>query len=328
MMNRNLVMLSYGRETEYQRAIFCILSFAAWYEQKLKDTRINVYTDQPDFFRPFLNHLDNVEYILLTAELMTEMLDGTDYIHRRKVSVIDMTFKRFPNEDLVFIDSDTFFISGTNALFDGYHPQESFMHRFEYTLGDGLKFFGLFNQDEHPKAFMNYISGKDFTIKGQTENFTEDDYCWNSGVLGLSKSFADLLPDVYQLTDKFYENSRWFISEQLAFGLILQRFTKISSAESFVVHYWGKRQKILFDQLLKDLFQKMNVKDLIQVSFIKDTTNSWNTKFEIDLILEQATIALSHQDWKHGIKKSLQAIFKGPFNAKTYKELYSALKPV
>lgn len=326
MINRNLVVLSYGRESEYKRAIFCILSFASWYKHKLNDTRINIYTDQPDFFKPFLNHLNTVDYILLTPELMDVMLDNTDYIHRKKVSVIDMTFRNHPNEDLIFIDSDTFFSSGANGLFDEYDAGKSFMHRLEYTLGEGLKFFSLFNQEEHPKAFMNYISSEEFIIDGQIEKFNENDYCWNSGVLGLSRSFNKFMPNVFELTDKFYANSNWFISEQLAFGLILQRFTKICATENFVVHYWGKRQKILFDQLLADLFMQNTFADLKRMSFIKKTTHKWKTKFEIDLIMEQATIAFSHKDWKHGIKKGVQAIFKEPFNSTTYKALYTAIK--
>jgi len=327
MINKNLVLLSYGRNSEYLRAIFCILSFSSWHEHQLNEIRINVYTDDPDFFKPYLSHL-NIEYISLTPALMKDLLGNTDYFHRRKVGVIDMTFQRFPAEDVIFIDSDTFFITGTHQLFATYTPGQSYMHRLEYTLADGLEFFTAFNQQEHPKAFIDYIAGREFQIDGQTVIFTKEDYCWNSGVLGLSHTFAKYMPDVFRLTDAFYANSKWFISEQLAFGLIIQRVSKIQPAEKFVVHYWGKRQKSLFDRLLSELFDKSSVKQIQDPAFLKETTISWNKEYEIDLIMEQAVIALTHNDWKTGVKKSIQAILKSPFNQTIYKELYTAIKPV
>lgn len=324
MINRNLVLLSYGRDSEYFRAIFCILSFASWYEHKLEETRINVYTDNPDFFKPYLSHL-NIEYILLTPVLMEDMLANTTYFHRRKVGVIDMTFKNFPAEDLIFIDSDTFFIASQKGLFDDYTPDRSFMHRLEYTLGGALDFFTAFNQDEHPRAFINYIKDREFQVNGKTEVFTADDYCWNSGVLGLSKTFSKYMPDVYQLTDAFYANSKWFISEQLAFGLVIQRVSDIQPVEDFIVHYWGKRQKELFDALLEEFFKQTSTADLQNKSFLKNVTSNWNNSFQIDVIMQQAEIAIKYKDWKTGLKKTIQLVVKFPFNPAIYKGLYAAL---
>lgn len=324
MINKNLVLLSYGKDSEYFRAIFCILSFVSWYEDHLNETRINVYTDNPDFFKQYLSHI-SIEYILLTPALMTNMLADTTYFHRRKVSVIDMTFKQFPGENLIFIDSDTFFISGYNPLLDNDDPKKSFMHRLEYTLGEALEFFTAFGQEEHPKAFMEYISNRQFHIQGKKEQFGPNDNCWNSGVLGLHNSFAKYLPDVFQLTDDFYANSKWFISEQLAFGLIIQRQSEIQPVESFVVHYWGKRQKELFDLLIEKFLTKTSAKDLANKSFIRVQTKKWNKAFEIDVILQQAEIAISQKDWKTITKKIIKLIFRYPFNEKTYKGLYAAL---
>ena len=326
MVKKNLVFLSYGRESEYLRAIFCIYSFLAWSGAEERNSRLVIYTDQPEFFKPFLEKLE-VSYVLLTPELMEEMLDNTGCIHRRKIAVIDLTFKAYPGEDLLFLDSDTFFINSSTDLFNGFAEGKSFMHKYEYTFIEALALFKSFNQGEYPAAFINYISGRSFRIGDREERFSENDFGWNSGVLGLSSGFASYMPDVFKLNDEFFANSRWFISEQLAFGLILQRRTVLKGSDQYVYHYWGKRQKVLIDQMIIDLFDEKSVSDLrVNSSLIKSLTKKWARAVEVDLIAEQAVIALSHKQWKYGTKKAVQVILKSPFDVNIYKELLNAVK--
>lgn len=324
-MNKNLVLLSYGAESEYRRAIFCVFSFLSWCEPDKKNTHIIIYTDKTEFFESYLEGI-NVEYILLTPGLMQKMLAGTSYIHRRKVAVINLTFEQFPGDDLIFLDSDTFFTGNASILLNGFDTQESFMHKREYNFKEGLSLFSSFNQGHFPQAFINYIKNREFKINGTSEVFSEDDYSWNSGVLGLSKDFAIYLPDVFKLTDEFYANSDWFISEQLAFSLILQRKTKITATEEFICHYWGKRQKVLIDNLLGKLFVKYKSVNLIDRKEIRSLTRKWKSKVEVDQIMEQAIIALTHGSWRYGIKKSLQAILKNPADTDIYSELMETIK--
>lgn len=324
-MNKNLVLLSYGRTSEYKRAIFCILSFWSWADQDLNSWRILIYTDQPDFFKPYLLGIE-VQYVTLTDALTQEMLAGTSYLHRRKVAVIDMTFKAFPNDSLMFIDSDTFFISEPDALLNGFEQGKSFMHTREYMLKDGLALFSSFNQGQYPEAFLKYISGRTFDIGGVAEKLTETDYSWNSGVLALHKSFSVFMPDVFRLTDEFYANSKWFVSEQLAFALVLQKKTLIRSADHFVLHYWGARQKVLLDTLLNDLFDRKSATELQNLGLIRSLTKKWEKTVKIDLSIEQIDIAYAHKNTMYGIKQSIKLILSMPFYAEVYRSLYKTLK--
>lgn len=309
MMSKNLVFLSYGSESEYYRAIFCVFSFLSWVESYADQVRIVIYTDQPEFFKKYLVEL-NIEYFLLTPEILEDMLDHKGFIHRRKVAVIDQTFKDFPGEYVLFIDSDTFFISPSRTLLEGPATGESFMHKREYTIEKGLAFFTSFNQGRYPAAFIEYISGRDFIINGKSESFNQQDYSWNSGVLGLNKDFAIYMAGVYQLTDDFYANSKWFISEQMAFSLILQRTTSIKPADDFLLHYWGKRQKVLMDKLIAELLNTYSVAELKNSNFIKPLTRKWKKRIESDLIMEQVSIALSSRSWLYGAKKCLQVAIR------------------
>ena len=322
--DQNLVFLSYGAESEFRRAIFSILSFYAWAAaSELGRTRILVYTDQPHFFQTYLDEPE-IEYVLMTPALMEEMLGGTVFYHRRKIASIDMTLKKYPQDNVIFIDSDTFFTGDATLLLQGITKDHAFMHKREYTFEQGLGIFKSFNEGEFPQAFIDYISDRDLMIGGKPERFTRHDYGWNSGVLGLHSSFAEYMPDVFRLNDEFYENSRWFISEQIAFSLILQRRKVLQEADEFVVHYWGKRQKVMLDQLLINFFSKYNLSALKDKTLLRKTAARWKFKVEVDIIQEQAAIALSLGSWLYGLKKSAQVLLKDPFNLLLYKELITA----
>lgn len=324
MLNKNLVVLSYGKETEYRRAIFSILSFYSWSAKELTKLRILVYTDHPQFFEPYLAHLP-ISYILLTKELQQQMLGDSGFIHRIKVGVIEETFKKYPDEHLLFIDSDTFFIEDPAVILNGFKSGASFMHKREYNLEEGLRFFKAINQGEHASDFLNYIDNRAFFLEQDTFYFGKEDYSWNSGVLGLHASFSSRITGVVELTDAFYANSKWFISEQLAFALILQKTTEIAATDDLVVHYWGYRQKVLLDKFIGDLFHQSKER-LLEKAFLKGQTRKMKRLVKHDLVLEQAVLALGQRHWKYGLKKSFQAILSNPGKVSAYKELLLAAK--
>lgn len=305
---KNLVFLSYGSSSGYYRAIYSILSLAAWVKEKINNFRLIVYTDQPEFFKTYLDGF-NITYIMLSPEMLTEMLAGTGFIHRRKVAVIDLTFKNFPDEDLVFIDSDSFFTNEPKPFFAESDDAVSLMHVKEYDLDGGLRLFNLFGQGQYPQAFIEYISDRTFLIRGQPMVFSTKDYSWNSGIIGLTKNFSSYMKDVVKLTDEFYAYSKWFVSEQLAFSFILQRTTTIKSADSFVTHYWGPHQRILVDKIITRLITTQSFSDFKNSKFIRSSTTRLRHMVECDLIYEQLKIALRQRDFIYTTKKVIQLLF-------------------
>ncbi|MCZ4222994.1 hypothetical protein [Pedobacter rhodius] len=310
-MHTNLIFLSYGGVIEYRRAIFCILSFLAW-NPKIENIRVIVFTDSPDFFKKYLLNL-NIEYVLLNSELEEKLMRGSDFIHSKKVGVIDMAFKSYPNTNQLFIDTDTFFLTDASIMLNGFEEGKSFMHKREYMLKEGVDLFSSFDQGHYPKAFLNYISGRVFKINGIAESFNGEDYSWNSGVLALHKTFSVYMNDVIKLTHKFYNNSKWFISEQLAFSLILQRKTKVRSAEKYIFHYWAKRQKMFMDNFLQNLFDQKLVSELNDQALNRRLTKKLETDIEIDLSIEQINIAFSRKDYFYAFKKGIRLILKKTF---------------
>ncbi|WP_231459352.1 hypothetical protein [Pedobacter sp. Leaf132] len=321
-MNKNLVLLSYGGETEYKRALFCIHSFFAWNFDS-ENVRIIVYTDLPSFFVEYIDN-PSVEYILLTPELSIELQRNTDYIHLKKVGVIEMTFQKYPNDDLCFIDTDTFFIQNPAHIFNNFESRKSFLHKKEYQLCDAVEQFSSFGQGHFPQSFMNFISGKKFIVGGEEVIFDGTYFSWNTGVLALNKDFANLMDDVTDLTIQFHENSRWFVSEQLAFSLVLQKVTEIRSAENIVCHYWGKRQKVMMDIFLTKLFRDKS--ELAQY-FINFNENSKKLliRIENDLSLEQIKIAKVQNNYFYAFKQILKLFLRRPFQKDIYKQIYQEI---
>jgi len=319
MNKTNLILLTYGAKTEHYRAIFCILSFFAHYKGDIKKIRINVYTDDVGLFGQYLTAFD-INYFPLTPLILNEMLGTTTYIHRRKVMVIMKTFEKYPGDKLLFIDSDAFFCNDPEMVIDGISENLSFMHKREYSFAEGLKLFASFNQADAPQAFIEFVEASPLTISGTSEYVDRNDYCWNSGILGLHYKLVPLLGDVLRLTDEFYKYSNWFISEQLAFSVVLNRKSHIETAESIVVHYWGKRQKKMMDELLFKKLLEFKAREADAVH-IRRLTRKWKSAIIDDLLKEKAVIALSQGSWKYGIKRLLIAVFRNPGNISLLREL-------
>ncbi len=66
-----LVIQSFGRENEYRRAAFVVLSYYA-HAGEDNNERTLLFTDNPEYFEPYLKGLP-VEYVLLTPEKIRTM---------------------------------------------------------------------------------------------------------------------------------------------------------------------------------------------------------------------------------------------------------------
>lgn len=308
---KNIVFLSYGNLSEYNRAIFCILSLTAWYHKYMHTLRIVIYTDKPSYFDSYFSGL-NIQYVLLTNDLLALMLNGTGFIHRRKVWVINETFKNYVGEDVIFIDSDTFFTENPIKLLENLVKGSSLMHKREHTIGDLSKMFISYNQAEFPTAFVNYIDGREFIIANSSIVFNKQDYIWNSGVLGLSADFSAFMPAAFKLTDEFFINSKWFISEQIAFSLLLQRTTKLFASDRYIFHYWGNRQKKLMDSLILKLFENQGKDSLRNSDFIKSISKVWEARLNLDMTIEQVSIGLLNRSYVYAFKNMLKIIIRSP----------------
>jgi hypothetical protein len=246
-----LVTQSFGKESEYRRALLAILSFWAQYQGPAERVQTVLFTDQPDFFRPYLTDIE-VDYVLLTPAKIQQMRGSIDFLHRMKIALIEEAFQRHPGADMLYVDSDTFFTADALPWMDAFRPGRNFMHLLEYqyevcrnqALPAGVTF----------RAFLKLLEENTFhTSKGQ-ERFTAQHESWNAGVMGLSAEVIKLIPDVYELTDQFFPPTENHASEQYAFSLILQTRTELLPCDQYVYHYWYRIKKQITDLVLAKEF--------------------------------------------------------------------------
>ncbi|WP_139923576.1 hypothetical protein [Hymenobacter sp. DG01] len=312
---KNFVVLSYGHRAEHHRAVFAVLSFWAWYRGDRAEVQTMLYTDNPDYFRPYLAGLP-VQYELLTPARLSQMKGAAQYLHRVKAIILEHVFAVFPTHDALYTDTDTFFTADPAGLLARLTSGTSLMHQPEYRLQDAVPVFAAFGQQQYPERLLKLLESAVFQVAGQPTRFYSRQVAWNSGVLGISHQQAPLLSDIRQVMDTFFERTAWFVSEQLAFSLVLQNQTRLVGAQPFVCHYWGRRQKRLMDErlsgLLHERFTRLSLTERLQC--VQQLTLQWQRQVEADRLQEGSLYAFANRQPRAGIKYALKSLFKAPFS--------------
>jgi hypothetical protein len=188
--------------------------------------------------------------VLLTPDKMTAMRGKIDFLHRMKIAMIEEAFQ-LTSTNILYVDSDTFFIADPSALLRLVSEKKTFMHKNEYRF-DSLRDMRL-PAAESFHAFLDLIEARTFLgANGSPLPVSTLQYSWNAGAMILHKSHATLLPDIYALTDQFYPPTLNHASEQYAFSIILQTHSEIDSCEDIVYHYWYRVKKTIMDTWLSN----------------------------------------------------------------------------
>jgi hypothetical protein len=242
-----LVAQSFGGKNEYLRTILSIWSFYSRVSEHHAATATLLFTDAPEFFKPFFRDLP-VTLIELTFSKLRQMRGRLDFLHRIKIAIIEEAFK-LSDGNLLYLDGDTFFIADPSPLFNAIHPKTSLMHQQEYPF-KALADLPL-PSGESFHSVLNYIERNEFTLSdGATAKFSASLYSWNAGVIMLDRSHRSLLGDVYCITDQLYAATKNHASEQFAFSIILQTQTNIKPCSSEIYHYWYRIKKEIADDFL------------------------------------------------------------------------------
>ena len=330
-MTRHII-LAYGRPVEYNRAIFSVLSFWAWHTGNKVEVETIIFTDRPDFFEPYLVGLP-VKYVLTTTVWINNKKGLRNYMHRVKIAVVDHVFREHPSDNILFCDSDTFINDNPQRLLKRIQSGTCVMHASERPLPDVASPRAT-GAPKNPKIFLNLYLNSDSegrqTFKVGSEHYKcrQTDFMWNSGVLGLPKEVAELMPDVYALNDAIYNVSEWILSEQVAFTLVLQQKNRLLSSDKIVLHYWDLILRQQMDELLIGLINK----DLCEIALperlnqVRQLTINWTRIIKRNKYKINALHAFSN-GWKlSGLKSTVYATLSGAFNVKFAADLVKVLR--
>ena len=308
-----LVLLSYGRESEYRRAIGTVLSAQAHHGGP--PLPVLLFTDDAAYFQPYFAGLP-VEYVLLPEARRRALHGPHDYAFRVKIGILDEARHRHPGRALLYCDSDTFFRRSPAPLLRGLAAGTAYMHQPEYSFEQAVGLYADYPQRECPRRFIELIESHWFEVGGQPRQFTRRQLGWNSGVLGLPAAATALLPDVFTLTDEFYGATGWFTSEQLAFSLALPTRFPLHRADDYVSHYWGTGQKRLMDGLLAKLLTPTFAAHPLpaRLAAVRQLTARWRRLLELDQLREGALYAFGRGRLLPGAKYALRAWARQPLN--------------
>ena len=128
-----LTTMAFGRTSEYKRAILAILSAYALLSVAKECLLVVFYTDNPLYFSNWFHGL-NVQIHELNESKIKALCGKLDFIHNIKIGIIDETLAKFPNNSILYIDADTFFIADPIIAFKRINFQTSCMYAHEYQF--------------------------------------------------------------------------------------------------------------------------------------------------------------------------------------------------
>jgi hypothetical protein len=313
-----LVIQSFGRENEYKRAILTILSFYAHGPENRPDETL-LFTDRPDYFAPYVSGLP-VRYVLLTPEKIRNMRGSIDFLHRMKIALIEEAFQS-TNGNLLYADSDTFFLSDPVDLMNHLAPGKSFMHVHEYDF-EFMRAMPL-PSGEPFRAYLELVeAGPLHLADGNLITVTAQHSSWNAGVMLLHKTHSALIPDIYALTDQTYPATGNHACEQYAFSIMLQERTELAPCDSVIYHYWYRVKKAIIDQFLEKNLDHPFIRLPLARKLKK--VHAWTELLpryleqHVFTLRDNAIQTLNEDKFSEGYKWAVKALLKEPLNNKHF----------
>src|SRR4051812_28433236 len=115
-MKTVVVYQAYGREDILQQNLFSIISLFKKHEGLSAVHKILIYTDNPKFFQKFLGPQDLIQYEHMNPERLEKWRGQIQFVHRVKIEMLKHASQLFPNQNLFYMDGDTYFMQDPATL--------------------------------------------------------------------------------------------------------------------------------------------------------------------------------------------------------------------
>ncbi|WP_044469863.1 hypothetical protein [Mannheimia massilioguelmaensis] len=223
----NLVLLTFGERLEnHYQACFSILSF-------LKDPNIKnviIVTDRADFYQ-FLN--GQVKFIHINQQTLKEWQGKYQFFWRIKIKALEIVQQHYPEQNLLYIDSDTFLASNLDRMHVALNQGQTFMHKAEYTLGS--------QANNTIKKMYQSLNAQTFA----NIPLNEHSMMWNAGVIALPANKAkEIIQLTLQLCDEICAtNCTRRLVEQFSFSIALNHQVKLQACDNLIGHYWSNKEE-------------------------------------------------------------------------------------
>lgn len=233
----HLLYVTFGpNPTHHLQAQFSIFSFWA---KKTQLKSINIITDQPSMYA---NIKDRANIILINEETLKEWRGEYDFFWRIKIKAIEMVCNLYPNQAVMYLDTDTFLFNDPTYLLTNAEAGKAFMHENEGTLfAEKSK-----TANKMGKQVSNQIFGGVTILSTQC--------MWNAGVVltpNTTNNKENLL--AISICDEMCQRgvTRRLI-EQFALSVALNEVYGLLAADKVIGHYWSNKDN--WNNVIKDFF--------------------------------------------------------------------------
>lgn len=227
MARSHLVYLATGREEFTAQALYSAWSALAW--KGALPLAIHVYTDRPELF----DGLDPaVEPVPLDRGRARDWRGPWNFLYRMKAKVVEDVARRFPDDPLLFVDADTFWIGEVGQAFARIDERSAVMHRREYHVAT------------HDTPQMRRFRQRITRARFRGEPIDLQVWMWNSGALGLHPAHFPLVGEWIEFMDEVHPKNRKPYLEQFSIGWLLQRqVASISASSDLLFHYCDDKDR-------------------------------------------------------------------------------------
>jgi len=224
----NILYLVFGnRISDHIQAHLSIRSFLRHVDDK---DSIFVITNKPKFYERF----KGVTPIGVTDKTLREWEGSKHFFWRVKIKAIEYIAKKYPDQHLLYLDSDTVLTSGLSEIKNLLDKGKGLMHKDEGHPGK-MKTKSL--------RMWKQVCGN--TYGGVT--IGEKHNMWNAGVVAIpAPKLQEVISLALTLCDGIVEeNVERVVIEQWSLSIALYETTSLVPAEQWIAHYWGNKEQWL-----------------------------------------------------------------------------------
>ena len=259
--------LVFGNKMEYHlQARFSMMSFRA---QMTDKDRIIVVTTCPEYYQTYLapSHLaSRISIIPVTDDKIKEWEGKHHFFWRAKIKAMELIAENYPDDDMLYLDGDTFLYGDLNKMKD--------------MLKEG---HGLMDVDEgHPAQMKGKSLSMWNTVAGHTyEGITlsKEHHMWTAGVVAIpADKVKKVVSTALNICDGMLDDgAEPIVVEQYSLSIAMYELTKLREAKSLIAHYWSnkpawieKAKDVMLQSYLKNLSEEEEL-DLIRNLQLSDT---------------------------------------------------------
>lgn len=239
----NILYIVFGDNLSYHLEAY--LSIRTFQKQLTASDRIFVLTTKPEYYR----HA-HVEILPVSEQEIESWKGKHHFFFRVKILALDYLFQRYPNEHLLYLDSDTFLYGSLETLRQRLDEGKGLMHLRE---GHPSKMSG------GSLKMWKTVGGR--TYGGVTLGMEHD--MWNAGVTGIPADKAgQVIATSLAICDGMLDDgAETFILEQYSSSVSMAEHTVLTPSSDHIGHYWGNKPA-----------WKMIANDLIVRSYMKESS--------------------------------------------------------